>query len=451
MEFKATTGQRTEAARTLSAMLNGEGGMVVFGVQPNGSVAGQQVSERTLEDITQACREIHPAYPPSIERVPIPGRAGAEVLLARVPGGNAKPYQHKGGYYVRSGAATVAMPAETELALVLERAHAFDRWELATSGRGMDGIDTDEVLTFRDEAIATNRGPFEPTAGSVEVLRALHLLDENGDPNRAAVVLFAHRDAIGADYAMLGAHLVAVDGVDLGERFRAEALLERNAFVSLREAARFCLDQLDRTVQLEGIQASAAVEIPVLVLREALANAFAHRDYAIAGRVQVRIFTDRVEVLSPGALHFGLAPADLYLPHGSHPWNPLIVAGLYRRGLVDQLGSGTLRMIRLCAQNGTGRPVFSSTPTSVTCAIPRRGYWLRPDGVSVVVREDEVAALRTLAEGPIARADLARRLSLDDPATRAVLERLREHDLAHTSGHGRAARWHLAPPQTPPD
>ena len=41
VEFKAATGQRTEGARTLSAMLNGRGGRVLFGVQPNGNVVGQ--------------------------------------------------------------------------------------------------------------------------------------------------------------------------------------------------------------------------------------------------------------------------------------------------------------------------------------------------------------------------------------------------------------------------
>ena len=70
IEFKATTGQKFEAARTLSAMLNGQGGRVLFGVQPGGHVTGQQVGEKTLQDITQECRDIHPSHPPSIERVP---------------------------------------------------------------------------------------------------------------------------------------------------------------------------------------------------------------------------------------------------------------------------------------------------------------------------------------------------------------------------------------------
>lgn len=445
IEFKETTGQRKEAARTLSAMLNAQGGIVLFGIRPDGTITGQQVSDKTLEDVTQACRDIHPMFPPNIARVAVPGRDGYEVLTASVPGGNSKPYAYKGNYFVRSGAATVDMPAEVELALVLERAHGFDRWELAASERGLDAIDEAEILAFRDDAIANNRAPFEPTADVAQVLRALHLLDGNDEPNRAAIVLFGAPAALAAEYSMLGCHLVAVDGTDLGETFRDEALIERNAFAALRRAFDFCRENLAQQVHLDGLHAAATSEIPELAIREALANAFAHRDYASAGRVQVRVYTNRLEVVSPGGLHFGLTTTDLYVPHGSHPWNPLVIGALYRRGVVDQLGSGTLRMVRLCAATGLGRPVFSATPASLTCAIPRRGFWISSDGTTSTVTEIEVTTLRTLADGPIQRGDLAQRLGLPDLETRDLLARLREHGLVHPEGHGRGAYWVIGP------
>ena len=54
--------------------------------------------------------------------------------------------------------------------------------------------------------------------------------------------------------------------------------------------------------------------------REALANAFCHRDYAIGGgSVGVAIYDDRLEVTSSGTLHFGLTPDALFRPHESLP------------------------------------------------------------------------------------------------------------------------------------
>lgn len=49
LEFKASTGTRREATMTVCAFLNQSGGEVLFGVTPDGSVAGQQVGERTIE------------------------------------------------------------------------------------------------------------------------------------------------------------------------------------------------------------------------------------------------------------------------------------------------------------------------------------------------------------------------------------------------------------------
>ena len=450
IEFKATTGQRTEAARTLSAMLNGQGGRVLFGVQPGGRVTGQQVGEKTLQDITQECQDIHPSHPPSIERVPLPSSPQREVLVVTVPAGNNKPYSHKGHYYVRSGASTVDMPDETQVSLVVERAHSWQRWEVESSRRDLSAIDDGEVYAFRNEAVAAGRARFEANASVADVLRGLNLLDADGKPNRGAIALFGRSGAFAGEYPTLGCRLVAVAGAHLGEEFRDDDLVEGNAFVSLRRAMSFCEEHLHRPVRIrDSLQAEAGSEIPPAVVREALANSFGHRDYAVAGRVQVQVFSDRLEVRSPGRLHFGLTPADLYVPHGSHPWNPNVVGCLYRRGIVEQLGSGTLRMATMCAEAGLGRPVFTADSTSVTCSVPRRGHWLAPDGLSIEVSEREATVLAVLADGPAARGQLAADVGASSATMREMLTRLRDLGLVRVEGHGRGAHWLLSD-GTPP-
>ena len=444
-EFKATTGQRQEAARTLSAMLNGRGGRVLFGVQPTGNVTGQPVGYNTLEDITQACQEIHPKHPPSIERVPAPNGSGREVLVATVPSGNNKPYAYKGRYYQRSGSTTVDMPDETQLSLVLERAHGRDRWEIADSERDLDAIDDDEVRAFKDEAIDAGRAKFDADTSIVDMLRGLGLLTSDDKPNRGAVALFGQPGTFAGQYPTLGCRLVSVAGTELGEEFVDDVLVEDNVSSALRRAMSFCRQHLHRPARIGGdLRAEVGDEVPPEVVREALANAFGHRDYAISGLVQVRIFYDRLEVWSPGGLHFGLKPADLYGPHSSHPWNPNMVGCLYRRGIVEQLGSGTLRMARLCIEAGLGRPVFASSGASVTCTVPRRGHWLAPDGSSTALRNKEAVMLALLASGPTGRGQLASRLGITPKETREVLDRLRDAGLVRVDGHGRGAYWTLS-------
>ncbi len=447
-EFKTTTGQRHDAARTLSAMLNGHGGSVIFGVCSDGKVVGQQVADSTLEKVTAACGEtIYPRFPPSIKRIEIPGTGGRQVLVASVPSGNMKPYTYRGRYFLRSGASTVEMPPETQLQMVMETAHTFDRWETRTSRRDLNAIDGGAVRAFCDDVTSAGRGRFESSAAVPEILGALNLLDGSGLPNRGAIALFGRPESFGSEYPVLGCHLAAVDGVDLGEDLRDVRIVEDNVFVSLTRAVDFCRDHLHRPLHINGLQARRRVEIPVEVLREALANAFAHRNYAVAGRVQVRIYSDRLEVVSPGGLPFGLNPADLYVPHGSRPWNPNIMACMFRRGVVEQLGSGTLRMIRLCAEAGLGKPVFSTSGSEVICSVPRYGYWLAPDGTGVGLSTSQATILRILGERPAQRGELADLLDLDTTAIRDMLTQLRGDGLVHVRGHGRGAYWF---PGTPP-
>ena len=66
LEFKSTTGTRREAAQTVCAMLNQRGGHVLFGVTPTGDVAGQQVSERTIEEVSAEVQRIDPPAFPAV-------------------------------------------------------------------------------------------------------------------------------------------------------------------------------------------------------------------------------------------------------------------------------------------------------------------------------------------------------------------------------------------------
>jgi ATP-dependent DNA helicase RecG len=84
LELKRSTGQRTDAVRTVSAMLNGRGGFVVFGVSPDGLIVGQDVSEKTHEDLHHELRKIEPPAFPLIETIPLP--SGLSVIVVSVTG-----------------------------------------------------------------------------------------------------------------------------------------------------------------------------------------------------------------------------------------------------------------------------------------------------------------------------------------------------------------------------
>ena len=90
LEFKETTRTRREAAMTVCAFLNQRGGQMLFGVTEDGGVVGQQVSERTIEELSAELRRIEPPAFPNVERVPVDG--GREVIVVSTAQGASRPY-----------------------------------------------------------------------------------------------------------------------------------------------------------------------------------------------------------------------------------------------------------------------------------------------------------------------------------------------------------------------
>ncbi|MGB4781256.1 helix-turn-helix domain-containing protein, partial [Candidatus Methylomirabilis sp.] len=121
MEFKRTTGERREAVRTLCAMLNHRGGRVLFGVDVDRRVTGQQVSDHTIEEIAQEIKELDPPAFPSIDRVDVGG--GREVIVLTVTQGPVRPYSYKGQAYRRVGNTSPAMSRDEYNRMLLERLH----------------------------------------------------------------------------------------------------------------------------------------------------------------------------------------------------------------------------------------------------------------------------------------------------------------------------------------
>lgn len=107
VEFKKTTGQRTEAAKTICALLNGLGGCLIFGVSDRGELIGQQVTNKTLEDLATELRRIEPPAFPEIKTIFIEG--DRKIILIRV-NGEQGTYTYDGRPYLRHGSTTQMMP-----------------------------------------------------------------------------------------------------------------------------------------------------------------------------------------------------------------------------------------------------------------------------------------------------------------------------------------------------
>ncbi|HEX8245055.1 MAG TPA: ATP-binding protein [Longimicrobium sp.] len=374
VEFKRSTGQRTEAAKTVCGMLNTRGGFVLFGVDDGGNVRGQEVSAGTVADVVREVGRIEPR--PLITPEVIPLAEKRALILLRVPEAGGAVYTFDGRPYVRVGPTTSVMTQQDYRQRLLDLMQPTSRWETQLAhGIGIEDLDLGEIVTTVEAGIATGRigdpGTREPRA----LLRGLGVL--NGDNLlNAAVALFTRGDRLLPFYPQCSLRMAAFKGVDKSE-FLDNRQVVGNVFDILMAADRF----IRMHVPVAGRVVPNLFErvddplYPPVALREALANAVCHRDYAAAGgSVALAIFDDRLEISNPGRLPSAFTVEDLARPHVSIAMNPVIASVLYRRGIIEQWGSGTLKILELTERAGLATAEFEVRGPELVARFRPVGY-----------------------------------------------------------------------------
>ena len=414
LEFKRSTGELKEGIQTLCAFLNGAGGLVLFGVRPDGTAEGQDVSDKTLREIAQATERLEPPAQFSIHRLKV--KAGREVIILAVEGvAGMRPYIFDGRPYERVESTTRRMPPEKHEKLVLERAHGRSRWENARAeGVEIKDLDRDEIFRIVEAAPSTGRlvGPIGKRLA--DILDRLGVR-KDGKILQAAIVLFGKTFL--PDYPQCELRMARFRGKDKTE-FLDQRQMRGPAFKLLEEAELFC----QRHFPLPGKIVPGRlrrVDTPLLppnAMREILVNAFIHRDYAIAGgAVSLAIFDDRVEIWSAGGFPAGITPESLTRNHLSVQRNPIIADVFHRVGLIEKWGRGTNRVVAMCREAGIPAPEFEEiTNAAVVTFRVRVGATARSEVESKVESKVELGGnlqnrvLTVLHRGPLSKVQMAK-------------------------------------------
>lgn len=445
LEFKKSTAEIETATRTVCAMLNHQGGRVMFGVTPEANqVTGQEIGTRTIEHLAQRLQDVEPPAFPAIERVPLD--SGREVLVVTVSAGQNRPYSYKGKAYRRVSNTNEALSQAAYNVLLLERLHAEQRWENQLAP-GWTVADLEAATIQRTVAEAIRRGRLEDpsTRDTHELLQGLGVMRDN-QLLRAAVVLFGAPERLAAELTQCMLRVARFRGVGRSE-FIDNRQVYGNAFKLLASAEAFLRDHnpIAGRVMANRLEREDEPLYPPLAVREALANALCHRDYALGGgSVAIGIYDDRLEVTSSGTLHFGLTPAKLFQPHESLPWNPIIARVFYRCGIIEAWGRGTIKMAEIAAQSNLPVPEIEDAGGCVTVRFRPRRY-VPPQRIQhdTTPRQRAILALLDSAPEGLPLRDVVVRLD-DGSTTRQVrldLDLLKMLELAEFSGRGRGARW----------
>lgn len=285
------------------------------------------------------------------------------------------------------------------------------------AGASLKDLDAERMATFVRRARAARGFPLPESVPAEELLAHLNLLDA-GRPTNAAVLLFARqpqRHLISSEVKCAHFH-----GTEVAKPIPSYQVYKGTVFELVDQAVNFVMSNISLAVGTRGrsSEAPVAYEIPPEVVREAIVNAVAHRNYTSTGSVQVMLFADRLEVWNPGALPPSLTPELLRQPHGSVPANPLLAEPMYLARYIERMGTGTRDMIALCHDAGLPEPRFVQRDGFVVTIGRKPGRALEavtpevtPEVAPVVT--PEVGLLRVL-RGDMTRRELQDALGLRD-------------------------------------
>lgn len=110
---------------------------------------------------------------------------------------------------------------------------------------------------------------------------------------------------------------------------------------------------------------------PVRALREAVVNAFVHRDYEDGDPIQINSYSDRLEIFSPGGLLSKVQAEDFARGRAFARWrNQALSEYFLRLGFAQRVGQGITTIIRTMHEAGNPEPTFEVRPDHVVTVLP---------------------------------------------------------------------------------
>jgi len=363
VEFKKSTGEWKEIIETISAFANTRGGTIFVGVDDKSNLIGVSIGKGTVEDLTnKILNNIEPKFYPEItvEAVKVKKiiRIKVEIYPYDVVLAFGKPFK-------RIGKNTVKMGKDEYKRRILE----IHKRELYFDGqicpeRKFSDIDEKKIKEFLRRAREERKLDIDETLPIKEILRKLKLV-KGEDLTNACILLFGKNPQ--DFFIQAGVKCIRFKGTDIAADMLDFKDIEGDLFQQVEETENFIFRNIGLRAWLEDekIERQEKWEYPPKAVREALVNAIVHRDYRSSGKVQVRIYNDRIEFWNPGRLPSGWTPETLKEEHISEPFNPLIFKMFFWAGEVEEVGSGTNKIISWCKEWGLPEPEFGISGTSI--------------------------------------------------------------------------------------
>ena len=341
IEFKSAAARPESIAREIVAFANTLGGSLLIGIEDDGSITGIESSiETRIANISR--NNIIPALRLDVQETQIDGKT---VCLISVPKGPDRPYQTQDGkYWLRAGS-TNRMATKEELSRLFQQAGLvhFDTSPV---------VNTDISHIDKDAVDAYYRSYYNiayvdlPDDEQHKLLVNTDILAEHENTwvtSVGGLLMFGKQPQRRLPQSSI------MFAVFKGKKITDDLADKKEITGKLPELIDKTLGLLQLYLPVPStIEGAKRKEVPVAppkVLRESIVNAVMHRDYSISHRkIQVYIYSDRVEITSPGSIPNTLTLEKIRYGN-SAPRNVFLVKFLDNLRYFDGLGRGIPMML----------------------------------------------------------------------------------------------------------
>jgi ATP-dependent DNA helicase RecG len=442
IEFKEK--YTSKIVQDIVAFANSKGGKIILGVTDEGKINGEKLTGQLKAEIFSLGRNCDPEIEVSVKQI-------EGLVVVDVAEGDDKPYSCSGTYYKRFDAVTQKLNRnETKAIFDSNSSSQFD--EKPNTKAKLSDLSLTKVRAFYKTAGIKYKVTQENLPN---ILKSLNLMESNRISN-VGVLFFAEK----MDHFFLHSQIMMLAFKDyVGATIFDRKEIRGDLITQFNEAEFFMTRHLSLQAIIESTRRRNVYEIPEEAWREAIANAIIHRDYKMGGTsIQVRIFPDRVEVISPGRLPKGVTAKNI--GEMSSRRNEVIADMFSRMDVVEKAGTGIIRIREAMKREGLPPPVFEDMGEFFKIIL------YRPKGVSpdIDIKKstqkkylEKVPSKSTLKLGKTAQkvldliagnsqittSDLAANLEITADAVKKHLSNLKKKDLIRRIGPDKGGHWEV--------
>jgi len=341
-QFKANVSNETSLAQEMIAFSNTLGGMIIIGASDDGSISGL-----TREDMGRlsnlvsnaASQQVKPPINPITENIALDDGL---VMVIHVQKGISKPYMDKNGViWVKSGADKRKATAREEIQRMYQSAGLLHGDEIPVPTMDEHDVDLKSFSTFYEKQYEE---PLDEAGLPLkQVMNNLNLA-RDGALNIAGALLFGKNTALKLPAFIVKCVTYPSTDIDVDEYIDSQDMsgILKDVF---DDTLGFVLRNIRRVQYDQGVNSLGKLAVPKIVFEEIIANALIHRDYFVSAPVRIFIFSDRIEIISPGHLPNNLTIENIKSGN-SNIRNPILASFATKILPYRGLGSGIRRALK---------------------------------------------------------------------------------------------------------